>query len=108
MPRTLRYARQATHVTHGARNVSERHDAVSKIIVEHVKHVIGVAQFVILKSKSYSLKPRWIFPILLIRSRDITLQILSIVLFLRYPQSRYSREIHTEKNFDVGIAKLVW
>ena len=42
MPRTLRNARQATYVTHDARNEaeSERNDAVNRRNVEHVKHEI--------------------------------------------------------------------
>ena len=38
-----------------------RNDVVSKRKVENVKHVIGVKRFEILKLKSYSWKPSWIF-----------------------------------------------
>ena len=51
-----------------------RNDVVSKGNVEHVKHVIRMAQFKISKSESYSSKPRWIFSISSIWRRDIALQ----------------------------------
>ena len=84
MPYTLRYARQATHVTHDALNKSKRNDAVSKRNVKYVKHVIRVAEFEILNPKSDSFKPRSIFSISSIRSRDIAPEILAIPLILRY------------------------
>ena len=62
-----------------------RNDAVGKRNVEHVKHVIRMAQFGISKWKSYSWKPRRIFLILSICNRDIALQVLAIPLILRYP-----------------------
>ena len=57
-----------------------RNDAVSKRSVEHVKHVIRVAECEIIKLKSYSSKSRWIFSISSIWSRDIALQVLAITL----------------------------
>ena len=53
-----------------------RNDAVSKRNVEHVKQVIRVARSEIIKSKSYSSKPRWIFLIPSVWSRDIVFQVL--------------------------------
>ena len=61
-------------------------DAVSKRNVEHVKHVIQVAQIEILKSKSYSSESRWIFCFLTEEAiflwkkiRDISVRVLRIV-----------------------------
>ena len=53
---------------------------VNKRNVEHVKHVIRVAQLENLMSKSYSSEPRWIFLISSIWSRGIALQVLAILL----------------------------
>ena len=86
-------------------------DTVSKRNVENMKHVIRVAQFEILKSKSYSWKPRWIFSISSICSRAIAIQVLATPLILRPVITLFSRGTGCSGKQvfrDVSLIYILW